>query len=115
MVVCVADGRSSDAVLTELRWRAIWGERDGGERKGLAGGGRDGRCGWSVVERIGSGKGWCGTVRMVAASWKSRGATGGWLAGERVVGEREGGCTPGIVSNRRVHVHTSIWHIGKAS
>lgn len=81
-------------------------------------GGRDGRCGWSVVERIGSGKGWCGMVRMVAALVEEQGATGGgrgWLAGERVVGEREGGCTPGIVSNRRVHVHTSIWHIGKAS
>jgi len=51
---------------------------------------------------------------MVATSWKSR-ARRGWLAGERVAGEREGGCTPGIVSNRRVHVHTSIWHIGKAS
>lgn len=69
-------------------------------------------------QRIGSsGKGWYGMVRMVAASWKSTsgGARRGWLAGERVVGEREGGCTPGIVSNRRVHVHTSIWHIGKAS
>lgn len=105
-MVCVADGRSSDVVLTELRAMG-----DGG---GWVVGGKDGRCGWSVVERIGSGKGWCGTVRMVAASWKSR-ARRGWLAGERVVGEREGGCTPGIVSNRRVHVHTSIWHIGKAS
>lgn len=28
---------------------------------------------------------------------------------------RVGGCTLGIVSNRRVHVHTSIWHIDKAS
>lgn len=70
-----------------------------------------------MVERIGSGKGWCGMVRMVVALVEEQGATGerGWLAGERVVGEREGGCTPGIVSNRRVHVHTSIWHIGKAS
>ncbi|EZA47498.1 hypothetical protein X777_15625, partial [Ooceraea biroi] len=56
-----------------------WG---GGDGKG------DGRCGWSVAERIGSGKGWYGTVRMVAASWKSTRATGrdggGWLAGGRV-------------------------------
>lgn len=47
------------------------------------------------------------------SDWARR--EGGWLAGGRVAGEREGGCTPGIVSNRRVHVHTSIWHIGKAS
>lgn len=83
MVVCVADGRSSDAVLTELRAMGDGGGEDGG----WVAGGKDGRCGWSVVERIGSGKGWCGTVRMVAASWKSR-ARRGWLAGERVVGER---------------------------
>ncbi|KYM85124.1 hypothetical protein ALC53_04912 [Atta colombica] len=56
---------------------------DGGRGRGWVVGGRDGRCGWSVVERIGSGKGWCGTVRMVATSWKSR-ARRGWLAGERV-------------------------------
>ncbi|TGZ46763.1 hypothetical protein DBV15_05519 [Temnothorax longispinosus] len=44
-------------------------------------------------------------VRMVAASWKRAGG-----ATRRVVGRRkgsgrarEGGCTPGIVSNRRVH------------
>lgn len=107
----MVDGRSGDAVLTGLKRRVA----------GVAGDGKgDGRCGWSVAERIGSGKGWYGTVRMVAASWKSTRAAGrdggGCLAGGgRVAGEREGGCTPGIVSNRRVHVHTSIWHIGKAS
>lgn len=77
-------------------------------------GGRDGRCGWSVVERV--GKGWYGIVRMVAAPrGRAQDATG--VVGRRKGSgrSREGGCTPGIVSNRRVHVHTSIWHIGKAS
>lgn len=36
-----------------------------------------------VVERIGSGKGWCGTVRMVAELVEELGATG-------VVGRRKG-------------------------
>ena len=57
-MVCVADGRSSDAVLTELRAMS-----DGGRGRGWVVGGRDGRCGWSMVERIGSGKGWCGMRR----------------------------------------------------
>ena len=43
-------------------------------------------------------------------------AAGGTALAERMVGSSSGGgCTPGIVSNRRVHVHTSIWHIDKAS
>lgn len=54
-------------------------------------GGRDRRCGWSVVERIGSGKGWCGTARMVVVQDGGGGRERGWLAGERVVGEHEGG------------------------
>jgi len=48
-----------------------------------------------VAEHIGSGKGWYGTLRMVAASRKSTRAAGrdggGWLAVGRVAGERESG------------------------
>lgn len=70
-------------------------------------------------------------AREHARDDRARRRTGARGCGDRVEGKRQredgvcarrkggsarvGGCTLGIVSNRRVHVHTSIWHIDKAS
>lgn len=59
MVVRVVDGRSGDAVFTGV-------VREGRQAMWVVGG----------RTYIGSGKGWHGTVRMVAASWKNTRATG---------------------------------------